>query len=198
MKNFRLVLAVMTLIAVLTSGCSQNSGGFSSSAKGPDPNFMTRRINGDVGEVRPIAERVFRSHFRYDADLSSGNRMVSRPTEVEGRGEPHNVRDRIRLSPARRQEKAELMLKGEEGVTIVQVNVRAERLETVERSSFAGLRGDDRPTQTPIDRPGPSGVDAREEWVNAGRDSQTERDILDEIEMSFKHASEAPASAPSP
>jgi hypothetical protein len=180
--------AVLIGAVLVSGGCATaERGGLSATGITSARDFSSRRFNAGMEEVGPVAERVFRSHFRVDQEASTATHLVSRPTEVEGRGEPHNVRDRIRLAPGRQRQMAEMNLDPQGGATMVQVSVRSQRLETSERATFARMRGDDRPAaQTPIDRPGPTGVDTREQWVNAGRDTQTERDVLDEIQASLE------------
>jgi hypothetical protein len=179
-------IGLVVLAALGLSGCADATGGGAGLTRlsgGRD--FSSRRVPGDAAEVEVAAGRVFGSHFRIDREASTSRHLVSRPAELEGPSEARNVRDRIRLAPGRQRQVAELRLDPQGEGVLVQVSVRTQRLETTERASFARQRGDDRPNRTPIDRPGPSGVDTREEWVNAGRDTATEREILDEIAASL-------------
>lgn len=172
------------ILTMALTGCDATSREGGAIQRASRNEFASRRIIGTMNEVQPVAERVFRSHFLIDAEASSTDHLVSRPTEVEGRGEAHNIRDRIRLSPSRQRQTAEMRIEPDGPAVAVRVSVRSQRLETAERASFAGQRGDDRPN-TAIDRPGPGGVDNREVWVSAGRDIATEREVLNEVQTSL-------------
>lgn len=191
-----LFLAVASLCTV--SGCASTEGDSSSAPRRAASDFASRRLPATtVAEIAPIASRVFRSRFRVDSAVSTQTRLVSRPTEVEGRGEAHTPRDRIRLTPSRMRQIAELRIVPQGAGVAVQFSVTDQRLEVSERAAFRP-RNDDRPgNQTAIDRSGPSSTDRREEWVTAGRNRRTEQAVLDEIQAALASASQ-PASSPAP
>jgi len=141
-------------------------------------------LNTTVDTVRPEAARAFRQDFRLDPDLSTGDVLISRPMELTDRPSPERVRD-VLGSPNRRRQIATLWLSQDGPHVLVRCQVRIERLDTVERAAFARERGDDRPTETPIDQLGTTSPNAREEWVPVGRDRKTEARILDAIVQSI-------------
>ncbi|MHC4442294.1 MAG: hypothetical protein ACYTA5_06825 [Planctomycetota bacterium] len=63
-----------------------------------------------------------------------------------------------------------------------------QRLETAERASFAEQRGDDRPSDTPIDRLGSTSTYRQEDWIDVSRDRKTELMILDAIRKQLESA----------
>lgn len=162
--------------------------------------FASRRIDGtSLTDVQPIAERVFRSYFSIDRTVSSGTDLVAFPTdakvrEVGGRGEEpvaeeagepaprDTVGDVIGVSPRRYRRMAELRLSATGNGVMAQVRVMFQRLTTAERTAFARERGDDRPTDTAIDRLGPETSAPREEWRDDRRDRKVEQEILNAIQ----------------
>jgi hypothetical protein len=130
-----------------------------------------------------------------DVQASTGHRLISRPTEVEGRGEPQSLTDRVRLTPPRQREIAELRIGADGDDIVFQIHVASQRLETTERASFARDRGDDRPNTTAIDRAGPTSVDRREEWRAVGRNRRVEQAVLSEIAAALAPATQ-PATRP--
>src|SRR5436190_23808235 len=100
-KGGRMRYAICTLglmLAAGASGCSEAPGpatGVPQRAGRGD--FSSRHIPGDLTTIEDVSARVFGSHFRVDRDATSSRRLVSRATEIEGRTQPTNVRDRIRL-----------------------------------------------------------------------------------------------------
>jgi hypothetical protein len=162
--------------------------------------FASRRIDAaGLAEVQPVADRVFRSYFRIDTTVSSATDLVAFPTdvksqEVAGRAEEpaaetpgerpprDTVGDVIGVSPRRYRRLAELRLAVTGNGVVAQVRVMFQRLTTAERTAFARERGDDRPTDTAIDRLGPGSPAAREEWRDDRRDRKLEQEILGAIQ----------------
>lgn len=188
---------------LIVAGCD---GGTASTERTGAPrvrattDFASRRIDGAaLADVRPIADRVFRSYFNVDRTISSETDLVAFPadvksSEVAGRGEepateeagesaPRNtVGDVIGVSPRRYRRIAELRLSATGSGVMAQVRVMFQRLTTTERTAFARERGDDRPTDTAIDRIGPTSSTPREEWRDDRRDRKVEQEILNAIE----------------
>ena len=173
------VLGCLSLL--IMAGCSDervSRGARPVMARGES---ASRRIaNADLANVRSVAAKAFRQRFRLDPDESSGTIMISHPLEVTGKQGPGRVRD-VLGRPNRYRQVATMRLSQEGSDTLVQCQVRIQRLDTVERAAFARERGDDRPTDTPIDRSGATSTETRDDWVPVGRDRQTEAEILDQI-----------------
>lgn len=143
--------------------------------------FATRRIDGvSLRDVRPAALRAFRMYFRVDPGASAGDRLVSYPAEMTEPVGPERLRD-VLGGKSRHRQVATLLLSQEGTSVLAQCQVRTQRLDTAERAAFARETGDDRPSDTPIDRRGASSPIAREEWTPVGRDRTTEAAILDSI-----------------
>jgi hypothetical protein len=180
------------------AGCDSPEAGPARSSQQSAADFTMSRIpNVDAAAVRPAALQVFKQYFRLDADASSGMVLRSRATETESRGdrEQAGVREILSGRGDRHRQLAELhIIGGGAGVTL-RCQVRVQRLETVERSAFAPIRGgDDRPAESkPLGRSEASETRASTDWVNVGRDRQMERQILDEIGEAMGGA---PASQP--
>jgi hypothetical protein len=191
------------LLGTLTAGCAgTGAAADGTTVRRGTADYSSRTVlDTSVDSLRPIAQRVFRDHFRLDAEASSDNVLVSRPEEIAGRGQSRQIRDRIGLSPSRQRELAELRLQQEGDNVVVRCSVITQRLQTAERASFMRERGDDRPTDTPIDRMGATSANPREDWVNMGRDRDTEREVLDAIQGVANTGTaevSAPATAPAP
>ncbi len=173
----------LTLLPLLAAGCAETTATGPARAAG---DFATRRIaDASLSDVRPEAERVFRQYFRVDPAASTAVSIVSYPEELEGRGEGRSVRDALTISPSRQRRIAELRLRQDGQGVVALCRIQTQRLDTVERAAFAGTRGDDRPSERPIDRTGNTTTPRREEWVNLGRDRKTEAAILDAIQRPF-------------
>jgi hypothetical protein len=174
-------LIVCGLVLGLTCGCN---GPRAEAARAPAarPGDWSRRSLLDVQleDARTVAARAFRKHFRLDMDASTGNHLVSVPADYRARD-----RQRLRdvLGPTRSQHRklGELRMVQEGPNVLVQTRVQIQRLETPERAAFARQRGDDRPTDTPIERPGGTGPARQQEWVDTGRDRELEQRMLDDI-----------------
>jgi len=165
-------------------------GGCESATPGSRP--PVRRAGGDFASaqlldidldaVRPVATAALQKHFRIDPAASSSDAWVSRPREVTDQARPERLRDVLRGPANQRREVAELQLAQEGSHVLVLCRVQIQRLDLAERTAFAQARGnDDSPTASPINREGAMLTPAREEWVDLGRDRQTERLILDAI-----------------
>ena len=179
------LLTFLVLSALMLPGCAATGQPGTTRTRGAG-DFASRRLpDADIIQVRAVAERVFRQYFRIDPEASSDTVLISRPTEVEGRGRRQNVRDQLTLTPDRQRQIAELRVREEAGVPVVLVSVQGQRLQTTERDTFARNRGDDRPGDTAIQRQGNTSAVPREEWVDMGRDRATEKMILDEIAESL-------------
>jgi hypothetical protein len=148
-------------------------------------------LDVELEQVRPVAARVFRRHFRIDTDASTGNRLVSTPTEYQDRDQ-RRLRDVLGPTRSQHRKLCELLMFQEGPSVLVQTRVQTQRLETPERAAFARQRGDDRPTDTPIDRPGGTSPARQQEWVNVGRDRDLEQRILDDIVMEITGIPAAP------
>ncbi len=174
------------LAAIGVGGCTAPGDRSGASAQREATDFASRHLlNVAPAEVESVARRIFMSHFRINPDASTGDTLVSLPTETEGRGQRKSIRDTLAVSPNRQRQRAELRLRPQGGNVLVLVSVQTQRLDTAERAAFARERGDDRPTETPIEREGPTSPSAREEWVNIGRDRKLEQQILSEIEQAI-------------
>lgn len=165
--------------------------------------FASRPFEGvDLAQLQPVAERVFRSYFRVDPAASSDVEWVAFPTDISAR-EPDGPDERpapppgeteagerpretmgdvIGVAPRRYRRTAEMRLVPGQNRVVVQVRVGTQRLTTTERAAFARERGDDRPTDTAIDRLGPASPAAREEWRDYRRNRGLEQEILDAIQ----------------
>lgn len=195
---------VAGLLALTLAGCAMDTAqperaGTPRARAASD--FATRRIeHAGLADVQPVAARVFRSYFRVDSTLSSPTDLLAFPTDVkpheaagrpeepaaeEGPGEPppkDTVGDVVGVAPRRYRRIAELRLVAADGATLAQVRVMFQRLTTTERVAFARERGDDRPTDTAIDRLGPTSPTPREEWRDDRRDRRLEQEILNAIQ----------------
>jgi len=137
-------------------------------------------LDTSIDAVRTTAIRVFRQDFRLDSDASTDNVFVSKPVELTDYPHRERVRD-VLGSPNRHRQIATLWLSQDGPHVMIRCQVRIQRLDTVERAAFAHHRGDDRPTETPIDQVGGTSPNTREEWVPLGRDRPIEARILDTI-----------------
>jgi hypothetical protein len=175
------------LSVLLAAGCDSPSRSSSMQA-GPgrgSGDWASRWIpNVTLAAVRPIAAEVFRSEYRLDLDRSSSDLLVSRPTEAVDGARGERVRD-VLGRPNRYRQVATLKITKEGTSVMAQCQVRTERLDTAEQAAFARERGDDRPSDTPIDRVGADAPKAREEWVYVRRDRSAETRILDAISRRF-------------
>ena len=186
-------LAGATLATLLVAGCSSplETGPAVSRAAGAS----SRQIpNVSLAEAQSVAERVFRQRFRINSAASGPGLIVAQPQEVTGEAQPERVRDVLGGVGTRHRRLAELRLDQQGPNLLVRCTVQTQRLETSERAAFSGQRGgDDRPTETPIDRLGPASADYREEWGPAKRDRELEQEILRAIEEALRPAT-SPAS----
>jgi hypothetical protein len=197
-----LAMGGWVLLLVIT-GCD---GGTTSTERTGTPrarattDFASRRVDGaSLADVQPVADRVFSSYFHIDRTVSSSTDLVAFPADVkaheaaargeepvaEEAGEPaprHTVGDVIGVSPRRYRRIAELRLAATGNGVMAQVRVMLQRLTTAERTAFARERGDDRPTDTAIDRLGPDSPAPREEWRDDRRDRKVEQEILNAIQ----------------
>lgn len=174
------------LTLVLAAGCDSppRSSGLQAGPGHSGDNASRRIANLTLAAARPVAADVFRSEYRLDLDRSSGDMLVSRPTELVDSGRGERVRD-VFGRPNRHRQIAVLWITQEGTSVVLQCQVRTERLDTTERAAFARERGDDRPSDTPIDRLGADAPKAREEWVYVRRDRAAESRILDAIVRHF-------------
>jgi len=181
-KRVRWLLAACAALAA--AGCT-DEGLSRGTREYAGRGFASRRIPGvDIADVRAAASDALRQEFRLDTERSTGSVLVSRPREVTGRHGPGRVRDLLG-APNRYRQTAVVRLNERDGAVVVRCQVSIERLDTAERSAFAVERGDDRPTETPIDRLGATSPDTREEWVFVGRDRQVENELLEKIVRHF-------------
>jgi hypothetical protein len=173
--------SLAVLLLTLLAGCA-TTGGQTASQIGRGAGSASRRIPGaTVAAVQPVAERVFRQHFRINPDASGPGRLMSQPQEATGQKQPEQVRDVLLGSRDRHRHLAELYLDQQGPDVVVRCTVLVQRLETSARAAFNTQRGDDRPTETPIDRLGPTSTDNREEWVPVKRNRELEQEILTTI-----------------
>lgn len=177
------ILALASISLLLNAiGCTEQREGMVFGGWGARDVASRRLLNINLDAVQPIADRAFRQYFRVDRQASSAHEWFSHPTESSKPRQSERVRDWLSASPNRHRLLAGLRIIQEGKHVLVQCRVRIERLDTAERAAFASERGDDRPTDTPIDRAGASSADVREEWVRIGRDRQTEYLILEAIQ----------------
>ncbi len=187
------IAALATLAALLAAGCSSpvRTGPTVSRAAGAS----SRQIpNVTLAEVQPISEQVFRQRFRLNSAASGPGLIVAQPQEVTGEAHRERVRDVLGGIGTRHRRLAELRLDQQGPNVLLRCTVQTQRLETSERAAFSAQRGgDDRPTETPIDRLGAASADYREEWGPAKRDRELEQEILKAIEEALRPAT-SPAS----
>ncbi len=177
-----------TAIAMFWGGCSSSIDRSPSSVSRGAGAAGRRIANTDVAAVQPVAERVFRQYFRIDSVASGPGLIVAQPQEMTGAAQPERVRDLLAGVRGRHRYLAELRLNQQGPDVLLRCVVQAQRLETSERAAFSSQRGDDRPSDTPIDRMGAGSADNREEWVYGKRDRQLEQEILSAIEEAFRPA----------
>jgi len=175
------VFAAVGLVVGFWGCATKREGADRLAARTPRDAASRRFLNVDIRTVQPMADRVFREYFRVEA--ASANRWISRPVEVTRPGQTGRVRDVLTAFPNRRRRLAELWLTRQGPHVVACCCVQTQRLDTTERAAFDRERGDDRPTDTPIDRAGAGSTTVREEWVRIGRDRQTENLILSVIEQ---------------
>ncbi|MGQ9651497.1 MAG: hypothetical protein ACUVXJ_15430 [Phycisphaerae bacterium] len=185
----QLIAAATT--AVLLGGCSSSIDRSPTSVSRGAGSAGRRIVNTDVAAVQPVAERVFRQYFRIDSVASGPGLIVAQPQEMTGTAEPERVRDLLAGVRGRQRYLAELRLNQQGPDVLLRCVVQTQRLETSERAAFGSQRGDDRPTDTPIDRMGAGSADNREEWVYGKRDRQMEQEILWAIEEALRPATSA-------
>ncbi|GMV98361.1 MAG: hypothetical protein AMXMBFR83_27110 [Phycisphaerae bacterium] len=180
---------VIACAALLAAGCSEPIGGGagpSGSGRWRIGDYASRRLPGvTLSAAQPVAEDVFSTRFRIDPDQSTGDVLVARPADAPDLEQSGQSGDLLNITPRRKRRLAELRLVPEGGTVVVQVRVMAQRLSTAERAAFAGTHGEDRPTDTAIDRRGATSTSAREEWVDWRRDRRLEEEILREIQGAF-------------
>jgi len=179
------------VMLVGNAGCTSPSGGGDRAGLRPTGQAASRLLrSADLTAVRPVAERVFRQHFRIDPAASTPSVLVSRPQELGPQEQPERIRDVLRPSANRHRQLAELQLLQEGPDVRIRCRVETQRLDTTERATFAGTRGDDRPTETPIDRYGAASSDPHQEWVSVGRDKNLEQEILAAIQRELAGATQ--------
>jgi hypothetical protein len=179
---------VITLAVMILTGCSTTAE-MSRTGVNAAGGVSSRRLGGtSAAAVQPVAERVFRQHFKIDAAASGAGLLVAQPQEVTAEMPAEGVREV--LSGARRRHRylAELRINQQGEDVLLRCIVQTQRLETSERAAFSTQRGEDRPTETPIDRMGPSSADNREEWVPSKRDRTLEQEILTAIQQAIQPA----------
>ncbi|MDM8009042.1 MAG: hypothetical protein QUV05_23120 [Phycisphaerae bacterium] len=177
-----------TMTAMLLAGCSSSTER-SPTSVGRSGGAAGRRIVGaDVATVQPVAERIFRQHFRIDSPASGPGLIVAQPQEMTATAQPERVQDLLAGVRGRHRYLAELRLNQQGPDVLLRCVVQTQRLETSERAAFSSQRGDDRPTDTPIDRLGAASSDNREEWVSGKRDRELEQEILSAIEEACRPA----------
>ncbi len=172
------------MMAILTGvGCASSPSASRTSDPFGRAGFSTRRLADlDLSTARPTARKAFQSHFRIDPGASADDLWASRPTEIAGAGQPERIPDLLGGSARRHRQIAYLQISTEGSGVLVRCRVMNQRLDTAVRAAFArtrGHQGDDRPTETPIDRVGAGSTRTREEWVTVGRDREKEWLILD-------------------
>lgn len=178
-------------MAVIFMGCSSTEPRGRRSAERATAGQASMRLSGvRPDDVAPVAERVFRQYFSIDREKSAPGSYVSRPLEDRDLARATGIRGSVSGAHVRQRRTARLDLLREGANTLVRCNVRIERMEAVERVAFARQQGDDRPTDTPIDRAGSGGVGSRQEWVAAGRDRDIEQQILRGIEQELEAGSQ--------
>lgn len=193
------------LLLVILAGCDMagQPERAATARAGRASDFASRPFEGvELAQIQPLAERVFRSYFRLDPAASAATHFVAFPSGIDARGPAvpgegpavpaeeagaedrprETVGDIIGVAPRRYRRVAEMRLLPGEDRVLVQVRVAVQRLSTTERAAFARERGDDRPTDTAIDRLGPASPAAREEWREYRRDRGMEREVLDAIQ----------------
>lgn len=189
MIRVRIGAGLMLGVLLAAGGCTETSESTArtSAAAGRRPGeYASRRLPGvSLAQAQPVADQAFRMHFRVDPTVSTASVLVAYPAEAPELEQSGQAGDVLSITPRRKRRVAELRLASEGATLVVQIRVMTQRLSTTERAAFAGTRGDDRPTQTAIDRQGPASPDAREEWVDWRRDRKVEEEILREIQLTF-------------
>lgn len=149
----------------------------------PPGGASSQRFTGiDASKAAAAADRAFRQYFDVDRDASGPRLWVSRPAEMTKEEKAENSLSR---RSQRHRRIAELQLLTQGGDVVVRCQVRIERFSSTERAAFAAQRGDDRPTDTPINQAHGGSAGSREEWVRAGRDRRTEQLVLSSINRSL-------------
>ncbi|UCD30040.1 MAG: hypothetical protein JSV03_06070 [Planctomycetota bacterium] len=181
------LIVVIGITIFIISGCAAERERVERNVDRSPANSASQRFtNKDFNTIRSIAQRIFRQYYRVDPRKSSENAWISYPTEVTETGQPQRLRDTLTAFPSRRRCIAELRIV-EKGPDVLAVcRVRIQRLDTTERAAFTEHRGDDRPTDTPIDRLGATSANTREDWVETIRDRKAERMLLDSIQKQIE------------
>jgi hypothetical protein len=181
-------LASTSVVILLLAGCSSSER--SEGMVSLPASASARRVpDTSISVVRPVAERVFRQYFRINPDSSGPALLVAQPQEINSRESPERLRDVLGVSANRHRNLAELRMIQEGPDVVLRCVVQTQRLDTAERSAFARELGDDRPTDTPIDRRGALSANPREDWVSVRRDRGLEQEILTGILESLRSAS---------
>ena len=186
---------VSVCVGLILTGCA-TSGALMRRLVPPGGASSQRLIGIDTSQAAGAADRAFRQYFQVNRDASGPNLWVSRATEM-------TKEEKKEHSLARRSQRhrriAELELLPQGNDVVVRCQVRIERFSSTERAAFAGQRGDDRPTETPIDHMHGGSTRRQEEWVRAGRDRRTEQLILGSIgrSLGIENPRGFPSSSPS-
>ena len=183
------------------AGCSDTTETGTRAPSTPAPRKLgdsaSRRIDGvTVAQVEPIADQVFRTHFRLDQAASTASVLTARPADAPDLEQRGQSGDMLSITPRRKRRLAELRLNTETGGVLVQVRVMTQRLSTAERTAFAHQMGDDRPSEGGLDHGPSAGGQPREEWVDWRRDRKLEDEILSEIQSNFTTTRPAATSVP--
>jgi len=189
-KTFFLATAAISIIFLsLMAGCPSEGQRISTFSRQTPANMASRQFSkASLKTVQTISDRIFRNYFKVDPQRSSNNVWISRPQEMQKPSQPTQLRDTITVFPARSQNVAELRIEQKGPNILAMCRVQIQRLDTAQRAAFSDHRGDDRPSDTPIDRLGATSVHKQEKWVNAGRDRKTEQMILDAIQKQIESA----------
>lgn len=183
----RLMLSLMTVLGCLWStGCESSGTRDLVDWQGAPRDAATARLTGlAMRDVEDAARQVFRQHFSIDAGASREDLLVSRPRALGDDAEDTAVNVVLSGGSRDRRLLAKLQLLQQGTDTIVACQVEMQRMDIAERAAFARQRGDDRPTDTPIERMGADSPRGSEHWSPAGRHRKLERRILGEIQAAL-------------
>lgn len=180
-RTGRLARAWLMMPALLAAGCV--GPGASGTAR-DRPAGGSRALLPKVAPDAAFDAAVYAvgQWFRVAEASRSEGAIRSVTEEFEQKGGTGRIRDAALNFPNRMRRTAAVYVSPHPTGTLVQCEVRVERLDTADHRAFRdNLRFNDYPNETPIDRE--AGVSAEQDqvWTSMPRDSRLERDILDVI-----------------
>jgi hypothetical protein len=176
----------VSAIAALLAGCSNFSA--DRVDRMPGESATRRLVQTTPSQVAPVARKVFRARYRLDTLRSTDSLLFSHPTEEIGEFDETEAGEPLPLGKTRHRIIARLTWMADGDDVLLVCQVARQRLETARKAAFSTMRGDgdDRPTDTPIDRRGAVSAESKQEWVYIGRDRQAEQAILGAIRTALQ------------